>query len=222
MWGRRAVPTLDPFPPAAARRTSTRVRRLRAVPTSIAPLIPRVSRRWQGANARSLRDQRRSPSRAVQSTCIPSPIADHSTSLAAPSSGATRAGIAVLVTSYSRALCSSHGLTPARLPQNGRRDAWQYALWRRFSSLRPRPPGRSAWRVSVRTGRSGDGHEQCRIRSIAALVLSFPAATIDSRRAIMGGPRRCDVNRHTTDGFALPESNPLLRRSPTRRAVLGV
>ena len=79
-----------------------------------------------------------------------------------------------------------------------------------------------ARRVTVRTGRPGDGHEQCRIRSIAALVLSFPATTIDSRRAIMGGAQRCDVNRHTTDGFAFSELNPLLRRSTTRRAVLGV
>jgi hypothetical protein len=37
----------------------------------------------------------------------------------------------------------------------------------------------------------------------------------------MGGAQRCDVNRHTTDGFAFSESNPLLRRSTTRRAVLG-
>ena len=110
----------------------------------------------------------------------------------------------------------AHGMTILELNNRFPAGADLDAAWRRgMDSLDPSsgPPG---------PGRSGDGHEQCRIRSIAALVLSFPAATIDSRRAVMGGPRRCDVNRHTTDGFALSESNPLLRRSPTRRAVLGV
>ena len=76
------------------------------------------------ASARSLRDQRRFPSRAAQSICTPLPTADHSTSLEGSSFGATPQKLVALVTSYSRASASSHGLTGARLPQIGRQDAW--------------------------------------------------------------------------------------------------
>ena len=86
-----------------------------------------------------MRDQRRSPFRAAQSICNPSPTADHSTSLEGSSFGATRQKLAALVTSYSRASASSHGLTGARLPQIVRHHARQYALRKDFQ-----PPARLA------------------------------------------------------------------------------
>ena len=142
-----------------------------------------------------MRDQRRSPFRAAQSICSPSPSADHSTSLEGSSFGATRRRLVALATSYSRASTSSHGLTDARLPQIGRHGAWQYALRKDFH-----PPARTChkhgWMACGAPCLPGDADHRAASVPISAFVLASPVSTLDSRRARHElPPQRCDLDQ---------------------------